>query len=41
MIQSSRPLDVHVTHAVEMPGGQVTMTSQKIPSVAISVPSAP
>ena len=41
MIQSSRPLDVHVTHAVEMPGGQVTMSSQKIPHVAIPVPTAP
>lgn len=41
IIQSSRPLDVQRSHAVEMPGGQVALTSQAIAVRRIAPPAAP
>ncbi len=41
VIQSSRPLDVQRSHAVEMAGGQVALTSQAIAGRPIVPPPAP
>lgn len=41
IIQSSVALDVQRSHAVEMTGGQVALTSQAIAARAISKPPAP
>ncbi len=41
IVQSSRPLEVHVTRSVVTAGGAVTMATQKVAPVLISPPSAP